>query len=169
MLPDAEALYLQFADAVAAELSRRGVERPILIGIHSGGVWLAERLHAALQCVDPVGTLDISFYRDDYAHRGLQPHVKPSRIPVDIEGQVVVLIDDILHTGRTIRAALNEVFDYGRPSAVILATLVTRSGHELPIAADICAVELSLPAGQLLKLTGPSPLAFALRELPSSE
>ncbi|OYW20212.1 MAG: bifunctional pyr operon transcriptional regulator/uracil phosphoribosyltransferase [Burkholderiales bacterium 12-64-5] len=106
-----------------------------LIGIHSGGVWIAERLHAMLGLDLPLGTLDVSFYRDDFERRGLKSGVKPSAMPFDVQGRDIVLVDDVLYTGRTIRAALNVLFDYGRPARVRLAALVDRGGRELPIDA----------------------------------
>jgi pyrimidine operon attenuation protein/uracil phosphoribosyltransferase len=129
-LPDAEqllkALIEQMRPAVGPETG--------LIGIHTGGVWVAERVHQALKPKTPCAFLDVSYYRDDYEARGLKRDVKRSEIPFEVDGRDLILVDDVLHTGRTIRAALNELFDYGRPSSVKLATLVDRGGRELPIA-----------------------------------
>jgi pyrimidine operon attenuation protein/uracil phosphoribosyltransferase len=131
-LPDAEqllkALIEQMRPAVGPETG--------LIGIHTGGAWVAERLHQALKPKTPCAFLDVSYYRDDYAARGLKRDVKRSEIPFEVEGRDLILVDDVLYTGRTIRAALNELFDYGRPASVKLATLVDRGGRELPIAAQ---------------------------------
>jgi pyrimidine operon attenuation protein/uracil phosphoribosyltransferase len=131
-LPDAEqllkALIEQMRPAVGPETG--------LIGIHTGGAWVAERLHQALKPKVPCAFLDVSYYRDDYSARGLKRDVKRSEIPFEIEGRELILVDDVLYTGRTIRAALNELFDYGRPASVKLATLVDRGGRELPIAAQ---------------------------------
>ncbi|MDD9893048.1 MAG: bifunctional pyr operon transcriptional regulator/uracil phosphoribosyltransferase PyrR [Gammaproteobacteria bacterium] len=127
-------------------------EPPVLVGIHRGGFYLAEWLHASLGLNEPVGGLDISWHRDDLRASSVSPHVKPTRLPVDIDGREVLLIDDVLYTGRTIRAALNELFDYGRPAAVRLAVLAQRSGRELPVAADFAACEFELPSQQELKL-----------------
>ncbi len=113
------------------------------MGIYTGGVWIAQRLHQLLRLECPLGTLDISFYRDDFTRVGMNPQVKPSLLPVSIEDRHVILVDDILNTGRTIRAALNELFDYGRPASILLAVLVDRGGRELPIQADVVGV----PAG----------------------
>ena len=131
-LPDAEKLL----EALTAQM--RPVVGPDtgLIGIHTGGVWIAERLHAALGLRIPLGTLDVSFYRDDYGTIGLHRDVKTSDLPFDVNDRQLVLVDDVLYTGRTIRAAMNELFDYGRPASIRLAALVDRSGRELPIAAD---------------------------------
>ena len=102
---------------MADELRPMLVRQPVMIGIHTGGVWVAERLHRLLELPDPLGTLDISFYRDDFTRVGVNPTVKTSNLPVNFEERHVVLVDDVLHTGRTIRAALNEIFDYGRPAS----------------------------------------------------
>ncbi|MEZ5442286.1 MAG: bifunctional pyr operon transcriptional regulator/uracil phosphoribosyltransferase PyrR [Lysobacterales bacterium] len=137
-------------------------EPPLLVGIHTGGVWLAEHLRQALALDEEPGRLNISFYRDDFSRIGLHPVLRPSHIPWDIEGRHLLLVDDILYSGRTIRAALNELFDYGRPARVSLAVLATRSGRELPICADVSAIDLDLPAGQQLKLRGPDPLRLEI-------
>ena len=137
---DAEAIYGELRDALGARVSRDAC----LIGIHSGGAWLAERLHRDLDFSGRPGFLDISFYRDDFDRIGLHPQVKPSDIPFEIEGKTVVLVDDVLYTGRTIRAAMNEIFDYGRPQAILLAVLVDRGGRDLPVAADCVGRRLPL-------------------------
>jgi len=153
-------------DSLTAGLERmlgaEGRERCTLVGIHSGGVWLAEALHQRLGLPGVPGALDIAFYRDDLARSGMQARVRPSRLPLTVDERVVVLVDDVLYTGRTVRAALNEIFDYGRPAAVRLAVLVDRNGRELPIAPDLAATRLTLPAGQRIKLQGPDPLTLAL-------
>jgi len=116
------------------------------IGMHTGGVWVMEALVAHLQCADtPIGTLDTSFYRDDFARRGLSEDVKPSRIPFEVEGRHILLIDDVLHTGRSVRAAINLLFDYGRPASIRLAVLVDRGGRELPIQPDYVGLCLDRP------------------------
>lgn len=142
------------------------LERPLLVGIHTGGVWVAERLHRALGLGEPLGTLDISFYRDDFTRIGMHPEVKTSNLPVNIEDRDVILVDDVLHTGRTIRAALNEIFDYGRPASVTLAALIVRDGRELPIQADFAGAVLHLRKNQHIKLTGPERLELTLQETP---
>jgi len=147
-LPDAEqllkALIEQMRPAVGPETG--------LIGIHTGGAWVAERLHQALKLQTPLATLDVSFYRDDYQARGLHRDVKNSDIPFEVEGRELVLVDDVLYTGRTIRAALHEIFDYGRPASVKLAVLVDRDGRQLPIAAQFAGGTLALKAGQNIGL-----------------
>jgi len=147
---DAEALYQKLAQQIKTGL--QGTTGVALVGIHSGGAWLAERLAAELGLTDRLGFVDVSFYRDDFAEKGLRSDVKPSQIPFDVEGATIVLIDDVLYTGRTTRAAINELFDYGRPARVLLAALADRGGRELPIAADFLAETVSLPKQQSLQL-----------------
>lgn len=130
---------------------------PVMIGIHTGGVWIAQRLHERLGLKEPIGTLDISFYRDDFTRIGMHPEVKASQLPVNIDDRHVILIDDVLHTGRTVRAALNEIFDYGRPASVTLAVLVDRDGRELPIQANVVGQTISLRRNQHVKLTSEAP------------
>ncbi len=119
---------------------------PKLVGVHTGGVWLAERLRRDLGVDAPVGILDVSFYRDDFDRSGLKPDVRPSQIAFDVAGSHILLVDDVLNTGRTVRAAMNEIFDYGRPARVDLAVLVDRGGRELPIAATVVGATLEFPA-----------------------
>jgi pyrimidine operon attenuation protein/uracil phosphoribosyltransferase len=161
-LPDAEqllqALIEQMRPAVGPETG--------LIGIHTGGVWVAERLHSALKLKIPLAALDVSFYRDDYESRGLKSDVKRSDIPFEVDDRHLVLVDDVLYTGRTIRAALNEVFDYGRPGRVQLAALIDRGGRQLPIAADFVGAKVTLKQEQSVGLTRDSAgrLSFVLHE-----
>jgi len=136
--------------------------QPLMVGIRTGGIWVAEHLHQALALTKPIGVLDISFYRDDFSRLGLNPEVKPSSIPLDITDEHVILVDDVLHTGRTIRAAMNELFDYGRPASVHLAVLVDRGGRELPIDAKVAGKRIDLPPQQHVKLTGPTPLKLEI-------
>ncbi len=128
-LPDAEALCAALADAMRGHVDPAATA---LVGIHTGGVWVAERLHAALGLKIPSGSMDVSFYRDDFNQRGLHANAKSSQIPFDVEGAHIVIVDDVLYTGRTIRAAMNELFDYGRPAKIDLAVLADRGGRELP-------------------------------------
>ena len=147
---DAEALYADLAQRITAALGDTAALA--LVGIYSGGAWLAERLAQTLQRQDRLGFIDVSFYRDDYAERGLHAEVRPTKIPFDVEGATILLVDDVLFTGRTTRAAINELFDYGRPARIMLATLVDRGGRELPVAPDFVGATVSLPAGQSLTL-----------------
>ncbi|CAG0971357.1 pyrimidine operon attenuation protein / uracil phosphoribosyltransferase [Methylophilaceae bacterium] len=147
-LPDAE----QLLTRLAAQLKPVITAETALVGIHSGGVWLMERLLPILGKQLEHGRLDISFYRDDYDKRGLHEGTKPSQIPFEVEGRHIILIDDVFYTGRTIRAAMNELFDYGRPASISLAVLVNRGGRELPIAPQFSAHEMHLAAHQNLQL-----------------
>ncbi len=149
---------------MAAELKTllAGANNPVMIGIPTGGLWLAEALQQKLKLPAPVGCLNISFHRDDFDRAGLAHEVQPSRLPFEVRDRCVVLVDDVLFTGRSIRAALNEIFDYARPSAVYLAVLLDRGGRELPIQADVVGARITLPADQEVKLTGPAPLGLQL-------
>jgi pyrimidine operon attenuation protein/uracil phosphoribosyltransferase len=147
-LPDAEQLLLTLTERMRPDIA----PNTGLIGIHTGGVWLAERLHAAFGLEVPLGTLDVSFYRDDYEIIGLHRDVKRSNIPFEVEARPLVLVDDVLYTGRTIRAAMNELFDYGRPASIRLAALIDRGGRELPIAAQWLGATIEVPRGELIEL-----------------
>ena len=147
-LPDAETL---LANLITALRPDAGPDM-MLVGIHTGGVWLAERLHAALGLSTPLGCIDVSFYRDDYASRGLHRGTKTSAIPFPVDGAHIVIVDDVLYTGRTIRAAMNELFDYGRPGRIDRAVLVDRGARELPIYARYCAHTLPVPLGNTKEL-----------------
>ena len=154
---------------LTAYLQTKSIDSPIVIGIHTGGVWLAKKLHAQLSqkgiVNEPLGTLDISFYRDDFTRAGLNPKVKPSDFPVSTEDRHVVLVDDVLMSGRTIRAAMNVVFEYGRPASITLVTLLDLNAAELPIKADITGQQLSLNRNQRVKLTGPDNLKLTIKTL----
>ncbi len=129
------------------------VHAPLLIAIRSGGVWVAEQLHQQLNLNEPLGLLDISFYRDDFSRVGLNPTVGTSIVPVATDGRHVILVDDIMHTGRTIRAALNELFAWGRPSSVVLAVLLDRGGRELPFHAEIVGRRIALENNLFVKIS----------------
>ena len=147
---DAETLYRDLLAQVRAGLA--GVPDVAIVGIHSGGAWLAERLAADLGLQARLGFIDVSFYRDDYARKGLHPDVKPTRIEFNVDGATIVLVDDVLYTGRTVRAAINVLFDYGRPQRIMLAALADRGGRELPVAADFVGAHAQLAAGRSLAL-----------------
>ena len=144
---DAEALYRELLRGVAA--LRQPDTR--LVGVTSGGAWLAERLQKDLGLAGEAGTISSAMHRDDFARRGMAASAQ-TRLAFDVNGAHILLLDDVLYTGRTIRAVLNELFDYGRPGAVTLAVLVDRGGRELPIQADFAAARVSLPAAQSLEL-----------------
>lgn len=147
---DAEALYCILEQQVRAGLST--LEKVAIVGIYSGGAWLAERLAAAFDLQDRLGFIDVSFYRDDVASKGLRPDVRPSQIAFDVDGATILLVDDVLYTGRTTRAAINELFDYGRPARIMLAALLDRGSRELPVAADFVAQTITLDAAKSLVL-----------------
>ena len=157
----------ELISGMATELRSELHTDPIMIGIHAGGVWVAKRLHQHLGLTTPLGSIDINFYRDDFSRIGLHPQVKASEIPDDIEDRCLILVDDVLQTGRTIRAALNEIFSWGRPAAVRLAVLVDRSGRELPIHPDVVGARLDLNPSQHIKLSGPCALEFSISEKPT--
>jgi len=158
-LPDAEALCRDLARKLGVGITASTG----LIGIRTGGAWLAERLHRELGLATPLGTLDISFYRDDFDAAGLHHQVKPSQIPFDVNGRHIVLVDDVLYTGRTVRAAMNELFDYGRPGKVELAALVDRGERQLPIAPQYVGATLVVPSGKLLRLVRDEQGGFSLK------
>jgi len=147
-LPDAEALCKELANKLRAGVS----ESTGLVGIRTGGAWLAERLHRELGLATPVGSLDMAFYRDDFDSAGLRHQVKPSQIPFDVNGRHIVVVDDVLYTGRTVRAAMNELFDYGRPASIRLAALVDRGGRELPICPQYLGASIEVERDRTIEL-----------------
>jgi len=167
-LPSPTELLPKMATELAAYLAKHHITNPLYVGIRSGGVWVAEALLKTLgQSEDNLGILDVSFYRDDFTKKGLHPQVSPSALPFEIDDQHIVLIDDVLMSGRTIRAAMNELFDYGRPASITLVCLLDLDARELPIRPDVVGQVLALPDNQRVKLQGPTPLAFELKTLVS--
>ena len=166
-MPDAEALLNQLGESMRPQVN----PDTALIGIHTGGVWLAERLHRVLGLKQPLGTIDVSFYRDDYESRGLNARVKPSDIPFEVADADVILVDDVLYTGRTIRAAINELFDYGRPQRIRLAALVDRGGRELPIAAQFLGAEVKVADNEQIELqkNADGRLSLVVNPMPAQE
>ena len=148
LLLDAEALY---QDLLAGT---RGLLRPqsALVGIWSGGAWLAERLQRDLQLPGEIGVISSALHRDDFNSRGMSGGADHTRLPFEVEGRDIVLVDDVLYTGRTIRAVINELFDFGRPASVTLVVLVDRGGRELPIHPAYSAARVTVPTGQRLSL-----------------
>ena len=156
--PDAEKLFAALAAAMKGRLTKDAA----LVGIYTGGAWVAERLHAALGIGVPLGALAVTLHRDDFGRIGLHRESRASQIPFDVDGREIVLVDDVLHTGRTIRAALNELYDFGRPAAVRLAVLAERDGRELPIAPDFQGGRVEVPAGHELVLSNEGGLKFRI-------
>ena len=147
-LPDAE----QLLPKLVAELKPLVKPTTAMIGLHTGGAWLAERLHPMLGLKEPLGLMDIAFYRDDYSKQGLKHDPKRTKIPFDVEGRDLLLVDDVLYTGRTVRAAMNELFDYGRPRSIALVVLADRGGRQLPIEAQHFGAKIEVPEGSRLRL-----------------
>lgn len=145
---DAEALYAELRHGLRAVLPPDAV----LVGIWSGGAWLAERLQRDLGLPGAHGVISSALHRDDFGSRGLAAGADATQLPFSVDGRHVVLIDDVLYTGRTIRAAINELFDFGRPASVTLVVLVDRGGRELPVAAALAAARIALPSTQRLSL-----------------
>lgn len=166
-LANAEVLYQQLLTHVStalqsAPLASVSKHRLALVGIYSGGAWIAQRLAQDLGLQDRLGFIDVSFYRDDYAKRGLHPDVKPTQIPFDVDDATIILVDDVLYTGRTTRAAINELFDYGRPRRILLAALVDRGGRELPVAADFVGYRADFAAHTSVNLHRATDGTFSL-------
>lgn len=155
----------QIARSLRSKIDSGELTNPVMIGIHTGGVWLAERLHERLGISEPLGVLNISFYRDDFTRVGINPQVKPSKLPGNLDNRDIILVDDVIYTGRTIRAALNEIFDYGRPARVVLVVMLDRGGRELPFEPDIIGKKLELKREEQVKLTGPDPLDYIIQEV----
>ena len=147
-LPEAEKLCLE----LVRELKPRIGAKTAMVGLYTGGVWLAERLHKELGIKSPLGAMDIAFYRDDYAARGLKHDPKRTKIPFDVNGAELLLVDDVLYSGRTVRAAMNELFDYGRPASIALVVLADRGGRQLPISAQHVGAKVDVPSGMRLRL-----------------
>ena len=148
-LPDPEALVRAMAEQMRARLAPDAA----LVGIYTGGALVAERLHRALSVAAPLGLLAVTLHRDDFGRIGLHRESRRSQIPFPVDGREIVLVDDVLHTGRTIRAALNELFDFGRPRAVRLAVLADRGGRELPVSPDFLGASVALDATEELVLS----------------
>lgn len=158
-LPDIEQLCAKLIEDLRPVITARTA----MLGIYTGGLWLAERLHKALAISAPLGALDISFYRDDFDTAGLHHTVHPSQIPFQVEGAEILLVDDVLYTGRTVRAAMNELFDYGRPASISLVVMADRGERQLPIAAQYCGTRLSVPPGKLLRLSKDEAGRFSMK------
>lgn len=152
-LPDPEILLAEMTAKIQAQVNALGLANTALVGIHSGGVWLMQRIQASINQEIATGTLDAALYRDDFAQRGLKAQSRPSDLSFDIQNKHIMLIDDIFYTGRTTRAAMNELFDYGRPASVQLAVLINRGGAQLPIQPNIVGAHIALTPTQNLQLS----------------
>lgn len=157
-MQDAQALCQILSERLKQTLNDNNIKNPLIVGIHTGGVWVAKQLQTHLNIKQDTGSVDISFYRDDFSQRGLHPQVKGSDLPWDIEDRHLILVDDVIKSGRTIRAAMNELFDFGRPLSITLACLVDIGQRELPIQPDVYALQQELEANEYVELTGPEPL-----------
>lgn len=157
-LPDAEQTLAALADRMRGAVAFDAK----FVGIYSGGAWIAERLAQMIPGDHPVGYIDVSFYRDDFNQKGLKPEVKRTDLPFEVAGATIVLVDDVLYTGRSVRAAVNELFDYGRPARIELAVLVDRGGRELPIEATYAGARLAVARDLSVVLSRSADGRFAL-------
>lgn len=150
---DVEELLSEMTQKLRDKIRQENLDEPVMVGIHSAGVWIAQRLHESLNIKEPLGELNISFYRDDFSQIGLHPQIKPSKLPFSLENKHIILVDDVLYTGRTIRAAMNELFDFGRPASITLAVLIDRGNRELPVEAQIVGFKEVTEAESYFKLS----------------
>jgi len=157
-----QALLQKIENSLKEHLLKNQIIDPIIIGVQTGGVWIAEWLQKRLGFEGKPASMNISFYRDDFSKVGVNPKVEPTEMPVSIDDKHIILVDDVLFTGRTTRAAINEIFDFGRPLSVTLVVLVERDGKELPISADIVGETLELENDKNIKLVGPEPLVLEI-------
>ena len=155
-------LLLKIENSLRDYLLNNNIKNPIIIGVHTGGAWIADWLQKSLGFEGKAASLNISFYRDDFSKVGVNPRVDPTAMPVSVDDKHVILVDDVLFTGRTKRAAINEIFDFGRPLSVTLVVLVERNGKELPISADIVGEKLELDNNKNIKLLGPDPMILEI-------
>ena len=146
-------LLTKMSQELSDTVIKNSPEAPVMIGIHTAGVWVAEKLHQLLKIEEPLGKLNISFYRDDFSRIGLHPQIKPSKLPFSLENKHIILVDDVLYTGRTIRAAMNELFDFGRPASITLAVLIDRGHRELPIEAQVVGFKQEMTPESYFKLS----------------
>lgn len=163
---DAEDLYLGLRNGVRQLLAAEERRDAVLVGVWSGGAWLAERLQRDLGLATPHGVISSTLHRDDFGARGLASGHDATHLPFPVDGRPIVLIDDVLYTGRTIRAVINELFDFGRPASVTLAVLVDRGGRQLPIEAAVAAARVAIPSEQKLALAraGDGSFSFKIEE-----
>lgn len=159
-----ELLLNSMAQQLTEYISNKEYTSVEFVGIRTGGVWVARSIQKILGNGQALGELDISFYRDDFTQIGLNPKVTPSSLPFETKDKHIILFDDVLMSGRTVRAAMNEIFDYGRPASIALAVLVNLGKPQLPIAPDIVGTNISLKPGQRIKLLGPEELKLTIKE-----
>ncbi len=150
---DVDALLAKMSKKLGDIIKENQLDAPVMVGIHSAGVWVAERLHQSLNIDEPLGKLNINFYRDDFSRIGLHPQIEPSELPFSLENKHIILVDDVLFTGRTIRAAMNELFDFGRPASITLAVLIDRGNRELPVEANVVGFRREMDINSYFKLT----------------
>lgn len=150
---DVDGLLAQMSKELSDIIKDKNLDAPVMVGIHSAGVWVAEHLHQSLNIEEPLGKLNINFYRDDFSRIGLHPQIEPSELPFSLENKHIILVDDVLFTGRTIRAAMNELFDFGRPASITLAVLIDRGNRELPVEANVVGFKQVMSPKSYFKLT----------------
>lgn len=143
-------------------LQQQNISDPLMVGIHRSGVWLASELHKRMGLASELGEINVSFYRDDFNRSGLPAQTEPSKLPLTLEDRHIILIDDVIHSGRTVRAAMNELFDYGRPASITLAVLVSRKQRELPIEPQVYALQEEPGKEFSYRISGPEPLEMEL-------
>jgi pyrimidine operon attenuation protein/uracil phosphoribosyltransferase len=143
-------------------LQQQNISDPIMVGIHRSGVWLARELHKQMELSAELGEINVSFYRDDFNRSGLPAQTEPTKLPLSLEDRHIILVDDVIHSGRTVRAAMNELFDYGRPASITLAVLVSRKQRELPIEPQVYALEEEPGKAFNYHISGPDPLQMEL-------
>ena len=150
------------AEQLKNYLSEHKIEQPLIVGMQRSGVWLAQELQKRLGLQEPIGELNVSFYRDDFNRSGLPVQMDATRLPFSLEDRHVILVDDVIQTGRTVRAAMNELFDYGRLASIILAVVVARETRELPIEPQICALYEEPGKNFIYHIAGPEPLTMQI-------
>lgn len=168
-LPQVEPILQAMAQSILDEMQKRKIDSFHVIGIRTGGVWVAQALQEIMGRQQDIGELNITFYRDDFTQIGLHPQVTPSSLPFEIDNQHLVLVDDVLMSGRTVRAAMNELFDYGRPSSITFAVLIDLGQPELPIAPHITGAQVQLDPKERIKLIGPENLQLKIEQLEQDE
>jgi pyrimidine operon attenuation protein/uracil phosphoribosyltransferase len=150
---DVAKLLSEMTEKLQNIINEKNLDDPVMVGIHSAGVWIAQHLHESLKIKEELGELNINFYRDDFSRIGLHPQIQPSKLPFSLENKHIILVDDVLYTGRTIRAAMNELFDYGRPASITLAVLIDRGNRELPVEAQVVGFKQVMEPDSYFKLS----------------